>query len=271
MTTANWNTTGGNWFTASNWDEPGNQHFVPGASDDAVIPDNSVGTPFTITYNGTSTIHSLQGANPEDTLDIAGGSLTLANGGSFNSMDVDVDAGATLGVTAGTLVITGGDYAGTLSGNGAFSFVYGTFNLNAGVSITAAIWVLGVTTNGTFSTTNLNTDLSYAHTFTLGDLSGNHAVLNLNNHTLTLSGTANIDGTIVGPGTVLVTGSAVQGSGGYGAPIIKGGATLEYANGSTGTQHLNTALGDGLANGTASPISRCRTTRSGWRMPSSRG
>src|SRR5262249_29873390 len=95
MTTATWNKTDANWFVSANWDEPGPLHQVPGASDDVFIPDNSPGTPFTVTYNGgTSTVNSLQGANAADTLNIATGSLTLANGGPNNGMNIDVASGA---------------------------------------------------------------------------------------------------------------------------------------------------------------------------------
>ncbi|MFI0846987.1 beta strand repeat-containing protein [Mesorhizobium sp. IMUNJ 23232] len=255
-TPATWNTTSGNWFSAANWDEPNPDapppllHHVPGADEDASLPDNSgIGTPFTVSYNGTSTINTINGSIV-GTLNMTGGSLTLLHGGGFNSMAINVGAGATLNIADDALVVTSGNYAGTIAGAGELIFTYGTFNLNAGVSVTVSDWLLGVTSNGTVSTTNLNTNLTYANNFTLGDYSGNHAVLNLGGHTLTLSGTANIDGTINGPGTVLVTGSAEQGTTGNGSPVVIGGAVLEYASGSTGTQHLHTSLGDATTTGT---------------------
>ncbi len=256
--TATWNALSGNWFTAANWDEPNpaapppTLHYVPGANEDAVLGNNSGATPptpFTVTYNGTSTVNSING-NITGTLDITGGSLTLANGGAFNSMAINVANGASLGVTNGTLNVTAGTYAGTLSGAGTLQFLYGTFNMNAGASVTVANWVLGVTNNGTVSRTNLNTDLSYGGTFTLADYSGNGAVLTLNNHTLTLSGASTLDGKVTGPGTVLITGSAVEGSPGYGVLGLTAGAKLQFANGATGTQHHDLNLGDNLTTGT---------------------
>ena len=251
-TPATWNAASGNWFSAANWDEPNPDapppllHHVPGADEDVSIPDNGgIGTPFTVSYNGTSTINTINGSIV-GTLDITGGSLTLLHGGAFNSMAINVGSGATLNV-ADTLIVTAGTYAGTLAGTGTLTFLLGTFELNAGISVTVENWVLGVTGNGNVSDTNLNTNLTYAHNFTLADYSGNHAVLHLGGNTLTLSGDAIFDGTVTGPGKVLVTGSAVHGSGGYGAPWIYGGAVLEYASGSTAVQHAYTYLGDSVS------------------------
>ena len=252
-TPATWNTTSGNWFSAANWDEPNPNapppllHHVPGADEDVSIPDNSgANAPFTVSYNGTSTINTLEGSIV-GTLNITGGSLTILNGGAFNSMAINVGAGATLNIADDTLIVTAGTYAGTLAGDGTLAFLLGTFELNAGISVTVANWVLGVTGNGNVSDTNLNTNLTYANNFTLADYSGNHAVLHLGGNTLTLSGDAIFDGTVTGPGKVLVTGSAVHGSGGYGAPWIYGGAVLEYASGSTAVQHSHTSLGDSVS------------------------
>jgi hypothetical protein len=252
-TPATWNATSGNWFSSGNWDEPNPDapppllHYVPGADEDVSIPDNSnIGTPFTVSYNGTSTINTLNG-NIVGTLDITGGSLALLHGGAFNSMAINVGAGAALNVAADTLIVTAGTYAGTLAGAGTLAFLLGTFELNAGISVTVDNWVLGVSGNGNVSDTNLNTNLTYAKNFTLADYSGNHAVLHLGGNTLTLSGNVNLDGTITGAGKVLVTGSAVHGSGGYGSPVIYGGAVLEYAAGSTAVQHAYTSLGDSVS------------------------
>ncbi len=256
--TATWNALSGNWFTAANWDEPNpaapppTLHYVPGVNEDAVLGNNSGATPptpFTVTYNGTSSVNSING-NITGTLDITGGSLTLVNGGAFNSMAINVAGGAGLGVSNGTLNVTAGTYAGTLSGAGTLQFLYGTFNMNAGTSVTVANWVLGVTGNGTVSRTNLNTNLSYGGTFTLGDYSGNGAILNLNNRTLTLSGASTLDGKVTGPGTLLITGSAVAGGTGYGVLGLTGGAKLQFASGATGTQHHDLNVGDNLTAGT---------------------
>ena len=253
---ANWNALSGSWFTAANWSEPNPSppppllHYVPGSTEDVSIPDNSnLGNAFTVSYSGTDTINSLNGS-VVGTLDMTSGSLTLLNGGVFSSMKVNVGAGVTLSVSASTLVTTGGTYAGTISGAGGIAMVAGTFTLNAGLSVTAAYWTLGVATNGTVSQTTLNTDLAYANTFTLADISGNHAVLNLNGHTLTLSGTTTLDGTANGPGTLLITGAATEGVTANGGINIIGGATLEYASGSTGLEHHDASLGSSTTLGT---------------------
>ena len=77
---------GTTWQVAKNW----SSNAVPGASDDVTI--NVANNP-TIIYNGTSTIQSLV---DNDTLSIAGGSLTVTSG-------LTVGSGATLSATnAGT-------------------------------------------------------------------------------------------------------------------------------------------------------------------------
>ncbi len=171
-------------------------HHVPGASEDVSIPNNSgASTPFTVSYDGTGTVNTLAGditAHPRHHRRIADARQWRRQ----HRWRSTLAGGAALSVAAGTLNVTGGTYSGTLAGNGTIQFLFGSFNLDAGVSITAANWALGVTSNGTVSHTNLDVNLTYARNFTLADYSGNHAVLELNGHTLTLSGTATFDGTI---------------------------------------------------------------------------
>lgn len=251
MATVTWNKVNGNWFVAANWDVPPAPvtHRLPGAGDDVAIPNNGTpGAAYTVSYNGTATVNTLAGSD-DGILDIVGGSLTLTNGGATNQMGIHLAAGSTLNVSAGLLQLTSGDFAGTLGGAGEILLRGGTFNLNAGVAVNVASLVLGLSSNGTASTTNLNTNLTISTSFTLADLSGNHAVLNLNNRILTLAAEANIDGTVVGPGQLRITGDAVQGSSGFGAPIVTGGAILDYRTGSTGLQHLTTHLGDATTDG----------------------
>ena len=258
-TQATWNALSGSWFSAGNWDEPNPApppappiiHYVPGADNDVSIPNNSglnPPTPFTVTYNGTSTINTLAG-EASGTLDITGGSLTLLNGGQYNSMKINVGGGTALSVMAGTLITTAGSFAGTVSGTGRVTFVGGDFAINAGASFTIAEWVLGVTSNGVGSKTTLNTDLTYANDFTLADYSGNASILKLNGHTLTLSGTALFDGQVQGPGTLSVTGTAQSGTG-YGQLSVINGATLNIGSGGSLAQHHNVLLGNAGTTGT---------------------
>jgi Ca2+-binding RTX toxin-like protein len=221
MTTisATWNTTSGLWFSPGNWDEPNPNppppllHYVPGPQNDVIIPDHSgMLTPFTITYDGISTINTLTSTRAV-TLDFVAGSLTIDNGGGtgvfLENGLFEVAPGFVLTNNAGTLSFNGGTLAGTLAGSGIFRFINGTFDLEAGLSITVANWLLTYQIgSGTVSTTNLNADLTYAGTFTIDAPFGNPAILNLNSHTLTLTGTSTIGGNIVGPGTLRILGDA---------------------------------------------------------------
>src|SRR5271157_2598176 len=92
MSAVSW-TGGGNNF---NWNNPANwsTNTVPGASDDVTI--NVANNP-TIIYNGTSTIQSLV---DYDSLNIAGGSLTVTSGASQVVGSLNIGSGATLSVTA---------------------------------------------------------------------------------------------------------------------------------------------------------------------------
>ncbi len=221
MTTisATWNTTSGIWFSPANWDEPNPSppppllHYVPGPQNDVIIPDQSgILTPFTITYDGISTINTLTSTRAV-TLDFVAGSLTIDNGGGtgvfLENGLFEVAAGFVLTNNAGTLSFNGGTLAGTLAGSGTFRFINGTFDLEAGLAMTVANWLLTYQVgSGTVSTTNLNADLTYGGTFTIDAPFGNPAILNLNGHTLTLAGTSTLGGSVVGPGTIRILGDA---------------------------------------------------------------
>ena len=234
---ATWNAAGGNWFSAANWNEPDpgppatTVHYVPGANNDVTIPDNSgVATPFSIAYAGTSTVNTLTSAG-NLTLNVTSGSLTTANGG-FGFGTLNVSAGATFAVGAGTFSLNNLALSGTLAGAGTFRQINGTFDINAGASITVDTWLLTYQIgSGTVSTTNLNTDLTYAHNFQLLDVFGNFPILNLNSHTLTLSGTTTtLDGVINGPGTVNISGAATVSGG-----SVAAGAKLQVSGAVTQT------------------------------------
>lgn len=235
-TSATWNTGSGDWFSAANWDEPNPNppppilHYVPGANEDASLPDQSLaGTPFTVSYNGADTVNSLTGAG-NATLGITGGALTVNTGG-FGVGTVSVAAGAAFDVAGGTFSFNNGNLTGTLGGAGTLRFVNGFFEINAGVDFSVATWLLTYQVgSGTVSTTNFNTDLTYSGNFQLLDVFGNFPILNLKGHTLTLTGTSLLDGIVSGPGTVLVSGTGVNSSRlGEGARILVTG-TLEQTS-----------------------------------------
>jgi len=237
MTTisATWNTTSGIWFSPANWDEPNPNppplllHEVPDADNDVIIPDHSgIGTPFTITYAGVSTVNTLTSTRAL-TLQFQAGSLTLDNGGGtgvfLENGIFNVASGFVLTNSAGTLSLNGGTLAGTLAGSGTFRFINGTFDLNAGLAMTVANWLLTYQIgSATVSTTNLNADLTYGGSFTIDAPFGNAAILNLNSHTLTLTGTSAIGGNVVGPGTLRILGDASFNGGSH-----SGGVRLQVA------------------------------------------
>lgn len=210
---ATWNTGNGEWFSSANWDEPNPNappqllHYVPTADNDVFIPDNSsVGTPFSINYNGTSTVNSLNGA-ANARLSLTGGSLTILNGG-VGLGTVDLAAGTTLGLSAGTFSFSNGSIAGTVSGAGTLRMINGTFEIDAGAQLTVDTWLITHQIgSGMVPTVRFNTDLTYAKTFLLLDVFGNYPDLALNGHTLTLSGTATIDGNVHEGGVLKITGT----------------------------------------------------------------
>lgn len=254
-TPTTWNAGSGNWFTAANWDEPNPNpppatlREVPDADNDVAIPNNFGTTPFTVTYAGTSIINTLNGSDT-GLLAITSGALTILNGSAANGMAIDLAAGAALTVAAGTLTTTGGTYAGTVGGLGTLFFRGGTYDLDAGLSLSIANWIIGVTSNGNGAFADLNTNLTYAGAFTLQDFSGNPATLALNGNTLTLSGSAVLDGRTLGSGSVLVTGTATVSSGGFAVPVFAGGAVLQIGAGGSTVQHGTAILGDATTTGT---------------------
>jgi Ca2+-binding RTX toxin-like protein len=221
-------------------------NVVPGIGNDVTIPDKSgIGTPFTIIYAGTSTINSLTSTRAV-TLSFQTGALTIGNGGGtgvfIENGIFNVASGFVLTNNAGTLSLNGGTLSGSLAGSGTFRFINGTFDLNAGLSMTVANWLLTYQIgSGTVSTTNLNTDLTYGGNFTIDAPFGNAAILNLNSRVLTLSGTSGLGGNIVGPGTLRILGDATLNGGAY-----LGGALLQIAKTVTQTGTASQAGGYGL-------------------------
>ena len=219
-------------------------------------------TPFAVTYNTTDAINSLAGSSLV-TFDMTGGTLTLAQSAGFAG-HVDLNAGlldaqngwtitggfnlaagATVEVDAGALEITNGSLVGTVQGAGNLYLAGGnSFALRAGFAITTSTFELAVNGDGFGSSTTLYTKVSYAGAFRLDNYAGNAAVLELNRHTLSLSGTSTLDGAIDGKGTLAVGGTATVSSAGYADFGILNGATLLDTG--TITQNLNAALGGTL-------------------------
>src|SRR5580658_3146232 len=103
--TATWNTVGGDWFIAGNWTEPNSSpppstlNYVPGSNNDVGVPDNTGDdAAFTITYDGTDTVNTLD-SDANVTLDMTGGSLEILNGGGFNA--ITLASGVTLQIAGG--------------------------------------------------------------------------------------------------------------------------------------------------------------------------
>ena len=112
MATATWNTTSGDWFAAGNWNEPNpapppsTLHYVPSAGDDANF--NGTG-PYTVTYNGVDSVHSIVGAQLV-TLAITGGALNVGTGGTgSNSLaSLSTVAGSTFAIADNSAVTIAG-------------------------------------------------------------------------------------------------------------------------------------------------------------------
>ena len=144
--------------------------------------------------------------------DTAAGTSTV-DASFANNGTLTIGSGATLHLNSGTSSL-----GGSITGAGTLQFGVGTATIaTTTVSVAEMDIVAG--------TTVLGNDLSYAGTFTT---TNGGAQLDLNGHTLTLSGPASLMSTLVtGPGTLAITGSATIGSNFGGS--IPGTATLEDA------------------------------------------
>ncbi|MFB2551796.1 beta strand repeat-containing protein [Ensifer soli] len=228
-TPATWNTGNGLWFNGANWDEPNPDapppllHYVPGPDEDVRIPDQSLaGTPFTVTYDGEGAIRSLTAA-ANATLDLVGGTLTTLTGGSgFGTLRLATDTRFT--IDDGTFSTNALDVSGRISGDGTLRLVNAVSDIRAGAVVDVAQWLLTYQIgSGTVSITRFHTDLTYSGDFQLLQVFGNAPILRLQANTITLSGTALLQGTIEGPGTLKVTGT------GRFAGTVDDGARLEVA------------------------------------------
>ena len=248
----------GNWTNASDW-----SGGEPTSTDDQVFLEPAGTSPFTVTYDTTDSIYSLA-SNQYATLRMTGGTLTLAAdavfGGTVNlkagTLDLQhgwqvtggfsLSAGATVDVAAGTLEINGGSLDGSITGNGNI-YLEGdsTTTIGKGFSCTAATLEIGVNGDGFPATLALLGNASYNGNFLIDNYSGNSAVLDLNGHTMTISGTSTLDGNVVGPGTLVVEGNSTVAQGGYSDLGILDGATVSDQG--TMTQYQVTSLDGTLA------------------------
>src|SRR5579883_2880918 len=113
--TINWtNTSGGNWSAPANW----SPNALPGASDDVVIAANGT---YTVVADVSSTISTLTvgGSTGQQTLNVAGGTLTINGAGTISSngalaITTGTLAGTATIVSSGPVTWTGG----TISGSG---------------------------------------------------------------------------------------------------------------------------------------------------------
>ena len=152
LTTDLWiNPAGGSWQVASNWSE--NQ--VPGPSDDVMI--DVSGNP-TITYNDSSTIHSLV---DEDSLDIFGGSLTITAGASRVTGTLTVEDGASLAIDGPGATFVDGTST-SIDGANLYTYAGASMTLSAVDSLagpsngSATIQANGTNGSGTPSTIDLS-------------------------------------------------------------------------------------------------------------------
>ena len=252
---AQWNTTGGDWFNGANWNEPNPSappdiiHYVPGGDNDVQVSGGATSsTAFTIAYAGTDTVNTLN-SNNAVTLSLASGALEVLRDSHFNGIAVASFSQLTLDATQ---TFDTGEIAGTVSGAGTLRFVNGRFDIVAGAVIDVANWLLDYQVgSGTSSGTFLNANFSYAHTLQLTSPFGNPAYLHLDGYTLTLSGTATINGAVDGPGTLLLTGTASVGGAQVGfdpatAFAAANAATIE--NAASVTQTGNVSLNGAILN-----------------------
>jgi hypothetical protein len=223
-------TADGNWSDAANWAmQGGTFQSVPGPDNNAVVaPTGTAGV--TLSYAATGTVNQLTGGAVSGgapiTLAIAGGALTVNDGGSWSGPIVQtggtLDAvtgfvapgGLTLGaagldeVDSGILSIGDAILAGTVAGAGEL-YVSGAghITLEPGASIAAATFALGVD-GGQGASATLDTGLDYAGDFIEAAAAGVSASLFLNGNSLRLARTAALGGIVAGPGTLLVSGTA---------------------------------------------------------------
>ena len=203
-----------------------------------------VNAKITNSASGTYTINGDYGVSQ------GAASASIVNAGSFQKtagsgsslVGVSFTDTGTISVASGNLQFNGpsNSFSGAISGAGQFALGGGGGHaINAGATITTGTF--GVYDNGTIVT--LGENLTYANTFN----QGYGSVINLNGHTLTLSGTASFFNqnfgtpTVNGSGTLATNGTTF-------ANIFVLGGTVNWINGGVVTQNGQNQIGDGSAN-----------------------
>ena len=141
LSTVTWiNPSGGDWDTASNWQDSNGMNRLPGPSDDAVI-NVTGGVAITHAQNITDTVRSLTVSDPftlsSGTLDITGsltsGSTFQLSGGTLSQ--AMVQSGTTLTTTTGGGTLDRLTLAGTLVAAQGGIYVTGGLTLSAGALV----------------------------------------------------------------------------------------------------------------------------------------
>ena len=169
------------------------------------------------------------------------GSLQKTAGGGVSLVAVSVTDTGTISVANGALQFNGpsNSFVGAIGGAGQFAIGGGIDTIAAGTSITTSVF--GVYDNGTKLT--LGGDLTYANTFT----QSSGSAINLNAHTLTLTGAASFFAANFGTPTVNGSGTLAT-SGATSANIFVLGGTVNWTNTGIVTQIGQNQIGDAGAN-----------------------
>jgi hypothetical protein len=242
-----WIATSGSWSAPGNW-----QNGLPLATSLATFNGT---TGETVTFATTAAIDGLAGNDAAATLDMTSGALTVATGGNWSGRVVQ--AGGTLGLTAGTLTFSGtetqqaaatteitggatlsltggGTLDGLATGAGMLLLAGGAAYAIGGISALGAGTVEILDNGGTVA---LAAQPVVTGSFILGA-----GVLSVAAHALVLKGASSLSGTISGAGEVLAEALT---SIGYLA--VTGGGTLLAT--STVLEAGNLQLGAGTADG----------------------
>jgi hypothetical protein len=263
-----------NWGTALNW----STDTLPGSTDDVVIPDLP-GTP-SITSSGTV---SVQSVSSYETINIAGGSFTVAAASTLNA-GLNLSGGTATfnlaSVTFPTLVLSSGTLGGsanytvtgTMSWNAGYLSGTGTMTIAAGASLTmdtgggkqlnqavynqgTATWNNGgISGSGAFTNQsggifNVQSNSSIGVPFTnqpgatFNQVSGTTTILNPK--PFNNDGTVNLTG-----GTLLLGGGGTS----NGSFSVQGGATLDFNMGTFTVGATSTVTGAGAVTFTSSNV-----------------
>jgi Hint domain len=155
---------------------------------------------------------------------------------SFNpTSTMSIGAGSMLELSDGST-----SFGGTISGAGALQMESGNFQLNSNLQLSTGTWGIADLNGSDNANVNLAANLSYGGTF----LDGFNGIINLDGHSLTLSGSdAMLDGWVYGPtGSLVVSGTADANS-----FIVADSVVLEDKGSLTQSNYLVLGLNQGDA------------------------